>query len=275
MLRLRDEAQAPRAQLPRASGPQLCICHRQALRAHTLKPYEQGYQFPAVGPWARGPTSLGLSFLFYRMRALTGPTSQGCWEARRKCRADRATASLTPRPRSSQGSGRSLTISEQRPLSGAPRPTPSRRPRSSRASGTLGPTLGPCHRLSFRLSSRLQWQAHPALSLAQRRLLKKHRIHSSTHHPAIQQACPRQPCSAQPERHGSAHAPGSAFLRLRLERRRRGGERCPWHVVECHQGGCGAHRRRRPCNHARASGGPILGWPLGGAHPRGRPSWLP
>lgn len=124
--------------------------HQQALRAHTRKPHEQGYQFPAVEPWAHGPTSLGLSFLFYRMRALTGPTSQGCWEARRKFRADRATASLTPRPCSSQSSGYSLTTSEQRPLSGAPRPTPSRGPRSSRASGTLGPTLGPCHRLSFR-----------------------------------------------------------------------------------------------------------------------------
>lgn len=123
---------SPSSPGPASQSLRAPACHWQALRAHTLKLYEQGYQFPAVGPWAHGPTSLGLRFLFYRLRALTGPTSQGCWEARRKCQADRATASLTARPRSSQGSGRSLTTSEHRPLSGAPHPTPS-----------WGPPLGP------------------------------------------------------------------------------------------------------------------------------------
>lgn len=130
--------------------------------------------------------------------------------------------SLAPLPLAHLRVRGALSPPLRRPLSGAPPLTPSLGPCSSWASGTLGPTLGPCHRLlSFCLSSWLHQQEHPALSLAQRALLKKPWTHSSTHHPAIQQACLERPCSARPEQHGGAHAQGSALLRLRLEQRRR------------------------------------------------------
>lgn len=200
----RRSSHAPWAQLPRSSGPQLCSHRRQALRTRALEPYEQGYHFLAVGPWARGPASLGLSFLFYTTRPITGPASQGCREARRKCLADRAAvATHSPPSCSSQGLGCPLTTSEERPLSGAPPLTP--RPGSLFLLGFWNPWAHSwsLSQVAVILSVFLARASSP--EPGPERVAQEALGPFPTHHPAIQQACPEWPCSALPEWHGSAH----------------------------------------------------------------------
>lgn len=87
VLRLGDRVHAPWAQLPRSSGPQLYSHRQQALRACALEPYEQGYHFLAVGPWAWANASGPQLPLLHneadnrpRFTGLQGGSQEGAWQ---------------------------------------------------------------------------------------------------------------------------------------------------------------------------------------------------